>query len=236
MLSLHEVAAVDGHVVAEIVETELVVGSECDVGTVGGAACGRVGLMLVDAVNSQAVELVERAHPLGVSLGEVVVYGDHMDTLAGQRIQENRQSSHESLSLTGGHLGYLALMQNDTAYKLHVVVDHVPGKRVSACHPSVVPISLVSLDPDVVMLGAELAVHVGSGHFDDLFLLEPAGSRLHHCESVGQHLVENFLYLIVDLLGKLVHLCGQRLLFLDGDGDVLKLGTERLPSSAAILL
>ena len=97
MLSLHEVAAVDGHVVAEVVETELVVGSECNVGAIGGAACGRVGLVLVDAVNSQTVELVERAHPLGVSLGEIIVDGNHMDTLAGQRIQENRQSSHESL-------------------------------------------------------------------------------------------------------------------------------------------
>ena len=86
-----------------------------------------------------------------------------------------------------------------------------------------VPIGLVALYPDVVVLGAELAVHVGGGHFYDLFLLEPAGCGLHHGEGVGQYLVEHLLYLLVDLLGQLVHLGGQRLFFLDGDGDVLKL-------------
>ena len=77
------------------------------------------------------------------------------------------------------------------------------------------------------MLGAELAVHIGGGHFYDLLLLETAGCGLHHRESVGQHLVENFLYLLVDFLCQLVHLCSQRLLSLDWNRDVLQLLAKR---------
>ena len=109
-----------------------------------------------------------------VALGEVVVDGDYVDSLAGECVQKDGKGRHEGLSLSGGHLGYLSLVQDDTSDELHVVVDHVPGYRVTSGYPSMVPIGLVALDTDVIVLGAELAVHVGGGHFDDLFLLEPA--------------------------------------------------------------
>ncbi len=62
--TLHEVVGVHGHVVAEVVEAEFVVGAEGDVATVGGAAFGGVGLVLVDAVDRRAVEHIEGTHPL----------------------------------------------------------------------------------------------------------------------------------------------------------------------------
>ena len=74
------------HVVAQIVEAELVVRPVGDVGGVGLAA-----LLVVEPVHDhadrQAEELVDLAHPLGVAAGEVVVDGDDMDAFAGERIQ-----------------------------------------------------------------------------------------------------------------------------------------------------
>ena len=63
----------DGHVVTQVVETEFVVRAEGDVGHVGLAPGVGVGLRVVDAGYRQPVELVHRAHPLRVALGQVVV-------------------------------------------------------------------------------------------------------------------------------------------------------------------
>ena len=227
VLALHKVVLVDGHVVTQVVETELVVGSECNVRTVSCAAGSGVGLMLVDAVHSQAVELVQRPHPLGVTLGQVVVDRHHMHSLACQRIEKYGEGRHQGLSLTGGHLGYLSLMQDDTSDELHVIVDHVPCGRVPSGHPCMAPVCLVPLYADIVVLGAELAVHIGGSHLDDFLFLEPAGGGLHHRESIGQHLVQNLLYLLVYLLGQLVHLSGQGLLLVNRDSHILQLGPER---------
>ena len=47
-----------------------------------------------------------------------------MDTLAGERIEVNRQSSYESLTFTSLHLGNLALMEAHTANHLNIEMTH----------------------------------------------------------------------------------------------------------------
>ena len=64
MLALDKVLGAGSHVVAEVVETELVVGTEGDVAVICALALVAVGLMLVDTVHGQAMEHVERSHPL----------------------------------------------------------------------------------------------------------------------------------------------------------------------------
>ena len=80
------------HIVAQIVEAELVVGAVGDV-----AGVGRLALLVVEAVDDDAdgqpEEAVDLAHPFGVALGEVVVDGDDVDALAGERVEIDRQAS-----------------------------------------------------------------------------------------------------------------------------------------------
>ena len=167
MWTLHEVGRRCCHVVAKVVETELVVCTECDVGVVCAAAFRGVGLCLVDAVNRKTVEHVERTHPLGVTFGEVVVDGDHVHAVSCQGVEKHRQRCHKCLSLTGCHLGDFALMKHDAADKLYVVVDHVPSHLVSTCHPVVVVDGFAVVDfNEVFALGGEFAVEIGRGHFD----------------------------------------------------------------------
>ena len=45
--------------------------------------------MLVDTVDAQTMEHIERAHPLGVTLGQVVVDGHHVNTIAGEGVEEH---------------------------------------------------------------------------------------------------------------------------------------------------
>lgn len=82
--ALDELVLRPGHVVAEVVETELVVRSVRDVAAVLLAALGRshVG---DDAADAQSEELVDPAHHLRVTLGQIVVDRDQVHALARVR-------------------------------------------------------------------------------------------------------------------------------------------------------
>src|SRR5436190_11114865 len=120
------VSGVLHHVVAQVVEAELVVGAVGDVGSVGGLL---VFLRHVGQVHAhpQAEEAVEPSHPLGVAPRQVVVDGDDVDALALQRIEIDRQRRHQRLALAGAHLGDLAGVQRHAADQLDVEVAHLEG-------------------------------------------------------------------------------------------------------------
>ena len=85
MAALDHFFFIDGHVVAEVVEAELVVGAVGDVGSVGGSSLGG-GQVMDDQADGEAQEAVDLAHPLRVTLGKVVVYGDNMNAFSGEGI------------------------------------------------------------------------------------------------------------------------------------------------------
>src|ERR1035438_7618885 len=112
------------HVVAEVVEAELVVGTVGDVGVVGVLA-----LLVVEVVDDdthlEAEELVELAHPLRVAAGEVVVDGDDVNALAGEGVQVAREGGDEGFAFTGFHFGDFALVEDHAAHQLDVEMAHV---------------------------------------------------------------------------------------------------------------
>ena len=123
MAPLHQLAGVDGHVVPEVVEAELVVGA---VGDVGGV-CVLLGLPhdTVDhQTHGEAHEAVHLAHPLRVALGQIVVDGDDVDAFARQGVQIGGESGHQRLALAGAHLCDAALVQDDAADELYPVGAH----------------------------------------------------------------------------------------------------------------
>src|SRR5215475_1993938 len=122
--ALDAVSQVEFHVVAQIIEAELVVGAVGNIGAVSFTPF--VIIQFVDNhANSEAEEVVDLAHPLGVAFGQIVVDGDDMNTASGQRIEINRQSGDQRFTFTGFHLGDLAFMQHHATDKLHVEVPHV---------------------------------------------------------------------------------------------------------------
>ena len=79
-----------GHVVAQVVEAELVVGAVGDVGGVSHPPL--VGRHLrEDHADVQAQEAVHPAHPLAVPFGQIVVDGDDVHALAGHAVEVGRQ-------------------------------------------------------------------------------------------------------------------------------------------------
>ena len=228
VFALDKVVHVDGHIVTQIVKTELVVGTEGDVAVIRSLTGVAVRLMLVDAVHGQTMEHVQRSHPLGVSLGEVVVDCDDMDSLASQSVEEDRQGRHEGLSLSGRHLGdasHLLLVgfhspvKDDSADQLDVIMDHVPGHLVASGHPVVAVHGLVAFDGDKVVVDAQVLVELSRRNLNSLVLFEPACGGFHDGESLREDLLKDFLDLLILFLDELVRLCRKILLL--GDGNIL---------------
>ena len=109
------------HVVAQVVEAELVVGA---VGDVGGVL--RAPLLVAepvhDAADGEAEELVDLAHPFGVAARQIVVDRDDVHALAGQRIEIGGQGRDQRLAFARLHLGDHAAVEHDPAHELHVEV------------------------------------------------------------------------------------------------------------------
>jgi len=79
---------------------------------------------MLNHADCQTEGLVDRAHPFGVSFGQVVIDSNNVDTLTFQSIEVSRKSSYQGFSFAGFHLGDLALVKNNTADKLNIKVAH----------------------------------------------------------------------------------------------------------------
>ena len=112
-----------GHVVAQVVEPELVVGPVGDVAGVGDPAFGRQHRRQDDA-GGEPQEVVDPPHPLRVVLGEVVVDRDDVHALAAQRVEVRRHRRNEGLALTGLHLRDVAEVQRCSTHDLDIEVPH----------------------------------------------------------------------------------------------------------------
>ena len=73
-----------------------------------------------DDADAHAEEAVDLAHPFGVAAGEIVVDGDDVDALAGERVEIDRERRDQRLAFAGAHLGDRALVQHHAADQLHV--------------------------------------------------------------------------------------------------------------------
>ena len=121
---LHAVLDAELHVVAQVVEPELVVGAVGDVGVVGVLAL-LVVQIVHDHTDLEAEKLVEPPHPLRVAAGQVIVDRNHVNAVAGQRVQVARQGGDQRLAFTGFHFGDLALVEHHAANQLNVEMTHV---------------------------------------------------------------------------------------------------------------
>jgi hypothetical protein len=123
--ALDQLVGAERHVVAQVVEAELVVRAVRDVGGVVGPALPR-GHRGQDRADVEAEEAVDDAHPLGVALGQVVVGGDDVHAAAREGVQVGGQGPGQRLALAGAHLGDLAEVHGRAAHELDVEVALAP--------------------------------------------------------------------------------------------------------------
>ena len=122
--ALDVVRELEFHVVAQVVEAELVVSAVSDVPGVGHLALSVVKLVLDDA-DGHAEETVDSAHPFGIAARQIVIDRDDVDAFAFEGVEIGGESGDQRFAFAGLHLGDLALMQNGAADQLNVEVPHV---------------------------------------------------------------------------------------------------------------
>ena len=121
------------HVVAQIVEAELVVGAVGDVAAIL-LAPKLVGEIVHDDADGQSEEFIDGAHPRRIAFGEIVVDGDDVDALAGQRVEIDGQGGDQRLAFAGLHFGDAAFMQHHAADHLHVEMALAQGALGRLAH------------------------------------------------------------------------------------------------------
>jgi len=125
-LALDAILKVIVHVVAQIVETELVVRAVRYVAGVSMLPGDIIEVVDYDT-HGKAEELIHRTHPFGIPFGEVIVDGHHVDAEAAQGVEVYGKGGDECLPFTGRHFGDLAFMQDDAADELDVEMTHSQG-------------------------------------------------------------------------------------------------------------
>ena len=121
MAALYALFREGDHVVAQVVETELVAGTVGDIGSVGGLpALGTHATLQEADVHAQAI--IDQRHHLGVTPGKVVVDRHDMDAPARDSVEVTRERRDEGLTLTGAHLGDHAHVQDNATDDLRVEV------------------------------------------------------------------------------------------------------------------
>ncbi len=125
----------------------------------------------------EAEDVVDRAHPLGVAPGEVVVDGDDVDAVAGERVEADGERGGERLALAGLHLGDVAAVEDHAADQLHVEVAHAHrapaglADEREALGEHVVEVLAVLADP--LAQGAHALAQILVGERDQLVLERP---------------------------------------------------------------
>ena len=163
-LALHLVLQREGHVVAQVVEAELVVGAVGDVGRVGLALLvSRLSGM--DHADAHAQGPVDAPHPIGVAPRQVIVDGDHVHALARQCVQVSGQRRDQGLALAGLHLRDLSRVKHRTTDQLHVEVAHLKhplaglaNHREGLGHQLVQRLAVGDPLPELVRLGGQLRI------------------------------------------------------------------------------
>jgi len=216
MLALYQILRAACHVVAQVVETKFIVGTESNICQISTTTGIRVRLMLVDTIHAQAMELIKWSHPFGVTLGEVIIHGHDVNTISSQGIQEHRQGSYQSLTFTCCHFGNLTLMKHGTPEELHIVVNHRPLHVVTTGNPMVLPNGLIVFDTnEILALSSQQTVKLRSGHYY-LFIFRKTACRiLHDGKSLGMHFIQSLFVFIQYFLFQLINLSENRLTLFD---------------------
>ena len=65
------------------------------------------------------------SHPLRITVSQVIVDGNDMNTASGKRVKVCGKRCHERFTFTRSHLGDPSLVKDDTADELYRIMLHV---------------------------------------------------------------------------------------------------------------
>ena len=119
-IALTKILLVKLHVVAQIIKSKLVVGAVCNVGVIGIPALF-IAHIVQDLTNGEAKRMINSAHPLCITLCQVIIHRDQVYAPSGQCIKIKRHGGDKGFSFAGLHLGNGAVVQHDAADELNII-------------------------------------------------------------------------------------------------------------------
>ena len=122
--------------IAQEIEAKLVGGAVGNIAFVRFAALVLRHLRLNDA-HAHAQQFIDRPHPLGVALGQVIIDRGQVHPFAGECGQIQRQRRHQRFTFARLHFHDAAMMQGGAAQNLHVEVPHVQRPAARFAHQGI---------------------------------------------------------------------------------------------------
>ncbi|OPY12286.1 MAG: hypothetical protein A4E66_01181 [Syntrophus sp. PtaB.Bin001] len=101
-----------------------------------------------DHAYGQSQEIINRAHPFGVTSCEIIVYSDQVRAFPFQGIEIHRHRCGKGLPFTGLHLRNFTFMQNHSADNLNIKGAHLHGPPCNFANHS------KSFGKDIVQTGS----------------------------------------------------------------------------------
>ena len=129
---MHDIVGVGRPQVAQVVESRFPGRDVGDVGPIRAAPVRR-GHTVLDGVHREPEHAVDRSHPLRVAVGEVVVEGQDVHAVPGQRVQGRRHDRRQRLAFAGLHFDHPAAREGEGGHDLHVERPQADG--AAGCFP-----------------------------------------------------------------------------------------------------
>ena len=105
--------------IAKVVESGFLRGDVGDVGVVGRTPRGGRHALL-NVADREAEQSIDRAHPLGVAPGQIVVERQDVHAATGERVERRGHHRRERLPLAREHLDDVPVVQGERRDDLHV--------------------------------------------------------------------------------------------------------------------
>ncbi len=91
---------------------------------------------MLNGPDRQSKRLVQGAHPLGITLGEIIVDRDDMDAFTDETVEIHGQRGYQGFPLASFHLGDFPLVQHDATNELHIKMPHIQQASRYLTHDS----------------------------------------------------------------------------------------------------
>ncbi len=202
---LDQVLRIDGHVIAQVVESEFVVGTVGDVGIVCLSPGFGIGLMLVNTVHRKTVKLKYRPHPFRVAFRQIIVDGHNVNPPSCKGIQKHGKRRYQGFPFSRGHFRDFPLVEDHPSDQLNIVMNHVPNDLISSRHPLIVPNGFITVDNNAVSRSSQITVIIQRSDHHLRRIEKPAGSLLDNRKCDGKYLIQGIFNLLGDHLLQFVN-------------------------------
>ena len=121
--SLNQLFFIDNHVISQIIKSKFIIRYISNIAIISLSSLVIVHL-IENNTDFESQKLMYFSHPLSITLCQIVIDCNNVNSFSIQGIQISRKCRHKCLSFTCSHLCDTSLMQDNSTDQLYSVVAH----------------------------------------------------------------------------------------------------------------